>query len=71
MADLYDVTDDWIPNYDKSDLPGFYLAVGTSDNQYKTAPVVGKMMAEVMVQCENGKNHDKDPVGFHLNHRNT
>lgn len=68
VVDLYDVTDDWIPLYDKSDLPGFYLAVGTSGNQYKTAPVVGKMMAELIVQCENGKNHDKDPVLFHLNH---
>lgn len=68
VVDLYDVTDDWIPIYDKSDLPGFYLAVGTSGNQYKTAPVVGKMMAELIVQCENGKDHDKDPVVFRLNH---
>jgi len=68
VVDLYDVTDDWMPIYDKSDLPGFYLAVGTSGNQYKTAPVVGKMMAELIVQCENGKNHDKDPVVFRLKH---
>ncbi len=66
VVDLYDVTDDWIPIYDKSDLPGFYLAVGTSGNQYKTAPVVGKMMAELIVQCENGRDHDKEPVVFHL-----
>jgi sarcosine oxidase subunit beta len=66
VVDLYDVTDDWIPIYDKSDLPGFYLAVGTSGNQYKTAPVVGKMMAELIVQCETGRDHDKNPVIFHL-----
>jgi len=66
VVDLYDVTDDWIPIYDKSDLPGFYLAIGTSGNQYKNAPVVGKMMAELIAQCENGKDHDQDPMIFHL-----
>jgi sarcosine oxidase subunit beta len=68
VVDLYDVADDWIPIYDKSDLPGFYLAVGTSGNQYKTAPVVGKMMAALIEQCENGADHDKDPVVFRLKH---
>ena len=66
VVDLYDVTDDWIPIYDKSDLPGFYLAIGTSGNQYKNAPVVAKMMAELITQCENGKDHDQDPIVFHL-----
>ena len=44
------------------------MAVGTSGNQYKTAPVVGKMMAELIVQCENGSDHDKEPVVFRLTH---
>ena len=66
VVDLYDVTDDWIPIYDKSDLPGFYLAIGTSGNQYKNAPVVGKMMAELIEKCEKGQDHDTDPVVFHL-----
>ncbi len=66
VVDLYDVADDWIPIYDKSDLPGFYMAVGTSGNQYKNAPVVGKMMAQLIEECENGKDHDNDPVVFHL-----
>jgi sarcosine oxidase subunit beta len=39
VVDLYDCSDDWIPIYDKSDLPGFYMAIGTSGNQYKNAPV--------------------------------
>jgi len=68
VVDLYDVTDDWIPIYDKSDLPGFYMAVGTSGNQYKNAPVVGKMMAELIEQCEHGRDHDKEPVAFGLKH---
>ena len=64
VVDLYDASDDWIPIYDKSDLPGFYMAVGTSGNQYKNAPVVGLLMAELIEACENGHDHDKDPVTF-------
>ena len=66
VVDLYDVTDDWIPIYDKSDLPGFYMAVGTSGNQYKNAPVAGKMMTALIEACEAGHDHDADPVQFHL-----
>jgi sarcosine oxidase subunit beta len=66
VVDLYDVTDDWIPIYDKSDLAGFYMAVGTSGNQFKNAPVVGAMMAELISACEHGRDHDRDPLPFHL-----
>lgn len=66
VVDLYDCSDDWIPIYDKSDLPGFYMAVGTSGNQYKNAPVVGTMMAELIDACEKGRDHDNDPLQFYL-----
>lgn len=66
VVDLYDCTDDWIPIYDKSDLPGYYMAVGTSGNQYKNAPVVGKMMSELIEACEKGLDHDQQPFQFHL-----
>ena len=66
IVDLYDATDDWIPIYDKSDLDGFYMAVGTSGNQYKNAPVVGKLMTELIVQCESGTDHDADPIQYTL-----
>lgn len=62
VADMYDVSDDWIPIYDKSDLPGFYMAVGTSGNQFKNAGIAGLLMAELIDGCENGRNHDADPV---------
>ena len=62
VVDLYDVSDDWIPIYDKSDLGGFYMAIGTSGNQFKTAPVVGYTMAHLIEKSENGQDHDKDPV---------
>ena len=64
LVDLYDCSDDWIPIYDKSDLPGYYMAVGTSGNQYKNAPAVGAMMAKLIVECENGHDHDKEPVQY-------
>ncbi len=66
IADLYDVTDDWIPIYDKSDLGGFYLAIGTSGNQYKNGPVIGQLLAEIIDACEKGQDHDKDPVQVKL-----
>jgi len=66
VVDLYDVSDDWIPIYDRSDLDGFYMAIGTSGNQFKNAPVVGPMMATLIEACENGHDHDNDPVDFHL-----
>jgi sarcosine oxidase subunit beta len=66
VVDLYDVTDDWIPIYDRSDLPGFYLAIGTSGNQYKNGPVIGQLLSEIILACENGHDHDKDPVQVKL-----
>lgn len=64
LVDLYDVADDWIPIYDKSDLAGFYMAVGTSGNQFKNAPVVGELMAALIDACESGHDHDNDSVRF-------
>lgn len=62
----YDVTPDWIPIYDKSDLGGFYLAIGTSGNQFKNAPVVGEMMAEMIAAGESGVDLDQTPLPFRL-----
>ena len=62
VVDLYDVSDDWIPIYDKSKLKGYYMAIGTSGNQFKNAPVAGHCMAELIDACEKGHDHDKDPV---------
>jgi sarcosine oxidase, subunit beta len=70
VVDLYDVADDWIPIYDKSDLKGFYLAIGTSGNQYKTGPMVGYAMAELIDGCEKGVNHDTDPIQVRLSNIN-
>ena len=68
VVDLYDCSDDWIPIYDKSDLDGYYMAVGTSGNQYKNAPVVGGMMAEMIDRIEKGYDHDRNPIQYALPH---
>jgi sarcosine oxidase, subunit beta len=70
LVDLYDVSDDWYPIYDKSSLPGFYLAIGTSGNQYKNAPVVGSFMSELILYCENGTDHDKNPMKYKMKYIN-
>jgi len=66
VVDLYDASDDWIPIYDKSSLGGFYMACGTSGNQYKNAPIAGKMMAALVDYCEAGNDHDAKPLQFCL-----
>lgn len=66
VVDLYDASTDWIPIYDKSSLPGFYMACGTSGNQFKNAPIAGKMMAALVAYCEAGNDHDAQPLQFTL-----
>ena len=66
VVDLYDASTDWIPIYDKSSLGGFYMACGTSGNQYKNAPIAGKMMAALIDYCEGGADHDETPLQFTL-----
>ncbi len=66
VVDLYDVSDDWIPIYDKSSLDGFYMAIGTSGNQFKNAAGAGHMLSEIIQMCENGQDHDKTPMQYKL-----
>ncbi len=62
IVDLYDLSDDWGPIYDRTDLDGFYVAIGTSGNQYKNAGSVGHLMAELIAAVEAGHDHDADPI---------
>ncbi len=39
LAALYDASDDWQPIYDRSCVDGWYMACGTSGNQFKNAPM--------------------------------
>ncbi len=62
VVGVYDVADDWIPVYDRTDLDGFYVAIGTSGNQFKNAPVAGHCLAELVTAVEDGHDHDADPL---------
>lgn len=62
LVDLYDATADWTPIYDRSSLDGFYMACGSSGNQFKNAPVAGHCMAELIMAVEAGHDHDASPV---------
>jgi sarcosine oxidase, subunit beta len=62
LAALYDVTDDWMPLYDRSSLDGFFMACGTSGNQFKNAPMVGTVMRAIIEATLAGHDHDADPV---------
>ncbi len=62
LVGVYDASDDWIPIYDRTDLDGFYVAIGTSGNQFKNGGPVGFLMAELIEAVESGHDHDVDPL---------
>jgi sarcosine oxidase, subunit beta len=68
IAAVYDAADDWIPIYDRTSLPGFYVAMGTSGNQFKNSPLVGGYLRAIVEACENGTDHDVTPVSVTLPH---
>ena len=64
LAAMYDTTDDWVPIYDKSSLHGYFMAVGTSGNQFKNAPIAGQFMRDIIDATMSGHDHDADPLKF-------
>ncbi|MFD0417936.1 NAD(P)/FAD-dependent oxidoreductase [Streptomyces sp. NPDC127108] len=68
IAGVYDVADDWTPLYDRTDLDGFYVAIGTSGNQFKNAPLVGRLMTTLVHEVEAGRDHDAEPVRHTCEH---
>lgn len=62
VAHYYDVSDDWIPIYDRTSLNGYYVAIGTSGNQFKNTPIIGHLMRAVIEGCEAGRDHDANPI---------
>jgi sarcosine oxidase subunit beta len=64
VVGVYDVTEDWTPIYDRTELDGFYVAIGTSGNQFKNAPVAGRLMATLIQAVETGADHDAEPVSY-------
>jgi sarcosine oxidase subunit beta len=67
VANMYDVTvRDWYPIVDRTDLPGYYVCIGTSGSSFKTSPVLGRLMAEIITCAEDGRDTDEDPLVFEL-----
>lgn len=67
IASLYDVTlRDWYPIADRTELPGYYVCMGTSGSSFKTAPMLGRLMAEIVHQSAAGRDIDKDPIRLEL-----
>ena len=64
VAGVYDVTEDWTPIYDRTSLDGFYVAVGSSGNQFKNAPIAGRLMTALIDAVEAGHDHDASPVHY-------
>jgi sarcosine oxidase subunit beta len=67
VASLYDVTvRDWYPIADRTELPGYYVCIGTSGSSFKTAPVLGRLMAEIIDANESGRDTDRSPIQLDL-----
>ena len=64
LAALYDASDDWVPIYDRSSLAGYFMACGTSGNQFKNAPLAGQYLRAIIDATASGHDHDADPVQF-------
>jgi len=62
LAALYDASDDWAPLYDKTSIDGYFMACGTSGNQFKNATMVGTFMTALVEAAAAGQDHDTDPV---------
>jgi sarcosine oxidase subunit beta len=64
-AALYDITPDWHPILDRCpQIENLYLAVGFSGHGFKFAPMIGQLMAELIV---DGQFRTLDVSAFRLN----
>jgi len=67
IAALYDVTvNDWYPIVDRTDLPGYFICIGTSGSSFKTSPVLGQLLADIIEFNVNGNNSDQESFDFNL-----
>ncbi len=62
LVSLYDASDDWTPIYDRSMIDGYYMACGSSGNQFKNAAIAGHLMAELITAVEAGHDHDAEAL---------
>lgn len=66
IVGVYDVATDWVPIYDRTSLSGFFVAIGTSGNQFKNAPVIGEILGAIITAEASSIDHDSTPVHLTL-----
>jgi len=67
VVGFYDVTvQDWYPIADRTDRRGYFVCIGTSGSSFKTAPVLGTLMAEMMSAARDGRDTDAEPLRLRL-----
>ncbi len=66
-AALYDVTVlDWYPIVDRTDRPGYFVCIGSSGSSFKTAPVLGALVARQLSAHAEGRDLDAKPITLEL-----
>lgn len=68
IAGVYDAANDWTPIYDRTAEEGFFVAMGTSGNQFKNAPLIGSLMRTIIDGVHGGHDHDADPIQYRAPH---
>jgi len=67
LGALYDVTlQDWYPIVDRTDLPGYFVCIGTSGSSFKTAPVLGRLVAGLVEAAREGRDTDEQSLQLEL-----
>jgi glycine/D-amino acid oxidase-like deaminating enzyme len=61
-AGAFDITPDWMPILDETELGGFHVAAGMSGHGFKLAPAVGELMAALLT----GRTPPVSPAPFRL-----
>ncbi len=59
---------DSYPVIDRTEIDGYYVALGTSGSWFKGGPVIGLAAAELIEKVEKGADHDAKPVQVKLAH---
>ncbi len=63
MTGIYDVTvQDWYPIVDRTDVRGYFVAIGTSGAWFKAGPVIGRLAADMVTASLEGRDTDRDPL---------
>lgn len=68
IAGVYDAAHDWTPIYDRTEADGYFVAMGTSGNQFKNAPLIGSLMTTLIEGVSNGADHDAEPLTYTAPH---